>query len=98
MTNEVVERVAMTLYAQDCTPSAIYADGAAFWPNEPERRQREYRARVCAVIDAMRDPTMDMLQAADDACVGLPTWTPESRRDLLRTALNAMIDVAQKED
>lgn len=61
---DLVERVAISIYASDGFLLAMYSDPAESWRNDREGVRRDYRRRAKAAIAAMREPTERMCRAA----------------------------------
>ena len=60
--NEMIERVAVALYAADGFALAIYSPEES-WPRDRENVRRRYREKARVVITAMREPTDSMTDA-----------------------------------
>jgi hypothetical protein len=86
MANQMIERVAR----------AIYASNEVFQPSQKEGKDwRNFIGTAAAAIAIMREPTSDMIDAADNCDDGCPE--PEGMGNAHgRTHWEAMIDAALK--
>lgn len=98
--SEMIERVARALAEREGFVWAVLADGGAT-ARRWQRYERTYwRDHAVAAIEAMREPTMTMLNAAVDATgAGSDmSWANRSPQGLFETGHKAAIDAALRGD
>lgn len=63
----------------------------------PKGERGRYIERARLAIEAMREPTEEMIDAGDDIVSGGANYAPDRPLPTLRNAYSAMIDAALKE-
>lgn len=98
----MIERAAKAAFEKNCEHGRAAGDEVAkffagvAWATEPDHLREARVECMRAAIEAMREPTEEMLEAAEIAGHQQPTQPRSARIDLLHAFWRAMIDAALK--